>query len=78
MTIIRKERAIRIGDFELGVRQGHAGIGGADLADQQVPVRHILEAHCNDRLLTAVRQIDGLGALEDAVPVRRVNFLHDV
>ena len=70
--------AVRVGDFELGVRQGHAGVDRAHLADQQIAVREVFKVDSDDALLPIVRKVDGLGALEDAVPVRRVNFLHDV
>ena len=75
---VPNEGAVRVGDFELGVSQGHAGIDGAHLADQQIAVREVFKVDGDDALLPIVRKVDGLGALEDAVPVRRVNFLHDV
>ena len=75
---ITNEGAVRIGDLELCVGQGLAGIGGADLADEQIPVRHVFKADSDDTLLPAVRKIDGLGGLDDAVPVRRIHLLHDV
>ena len=75
---VPNEGAVRIGDFELCVGQGLAGIGSADLADQEVPVRHVFKADSDDALLPVVCQVDGLGGLDDAVPVRRIHLLHDV
>ena len=75
---VPNEGAVRIGDLELCVRQGHAGVGRAHLADQEVPVRHVFKADSDDTLLPVVCQVDGLGGLDDAVPVRRIHLLHDV
>ena len=75
---VPNEGAVRIGDLELCVRQGHAGVGRAHLADQEVPVRHVFKADSDDALLPVVCQVDGLGGLDDAVPVRRIHLLHDV
>ena len=69
---------VRIGDFELGVSQGHAGVDRAHLADEQIAVRHVLEADGDDTLFSAVRQVDGLGGLDDTVPVRGVYLLDHV
>ena len=70
--------AVRIGDFELSIRQGHAGVGRAHLTDEQIPVRHVFKADSDDTLLPVVCQVDGLGGLDDAVPLRRIHLLHDV
>ena len=52
---VADEGAVGIHDFELRIGQGHAGVGGADLADQQDAIRHIFEPHGDDTLLPAVR-----------------------
>lgn len=58
-------------------KAAEAGLS-ADLADQEVPVRHVFKADSDDALLPVVCQVDGLGGLDDAVPLRRIHLLHDV
>ena len=70
--------SVGIGDLELGVRQGYAGVDRAYLADEQIAVRHVLEADGNDALLPVVRQIDSLGGLDDAVSVRGVYLFNHI
>ena len=65
------QRPVRICDFELSVLQGDAGVGGADLADEQDAVRGVVEANRDNALSSAVGQIDGLGGVDDAVAIRR-------
>ena len=69
---------IGIHDLELGVGQGHAGVGGADLADQQDAVRRVVKTDGDNALLPAVRQIYHFRCVDNGIPVRRVYFLHDI
>ena len=75
---IANEGAVRVGNLELSVGQGHAGVDRAHLADEQIAVRHVLEADGDDTLFPVVRQVDGLGGLDDTVPVRGVYLLDHV
>ena len=72
------QRAVRVGDLEFRVGEGHAGVYGTDLADQQDAVRGVVKADGDNTLLTAVRQIDRFRGVDDAVPIGRVNLLHDI
>ena len=70
--------AVRVGDLEFRVGEGHTGVHGTDLADQQDAVRGVVKADGDHTLLTAVRQIDRFRGVDDAVPIGGVNLLHDI
>ena len=70
--------AVRVGDLEFRVGEGHAGVHGTDLADQQDAIRGVVKTDSDHTLLTAVRQIDRFGGVDDGVPIGRVNLLHDI
>ena len=70
--------AVRVGDLEFRVGECHAGVHGTDLADQQDAVRGVVKADGDNTLLTAVRQIDRFGCVDDGVPIGGVNLLHDI
>ena len=75
---VSNQGPIGIHDLELGVGQGHAGVGGADLADQQDAVRRVVKTDGDNALLPAVRQIYRFRCVDNGIPVRRVYFLHDI
>jgi len=58
-VVVADQGSVRIHDLKFRVRQGHTGVDGADLADQEDAVRHILKPHGNDALLSAVCQENG-------------------
>ena len=72
------QRTVRVGDLEFRVGEGHAGVHGTDLADQEDAIRGVVKADGDNTLLTTVRQIDCFGGVDDAVPIGRVNLLHDI
>ena len=75
---ITDERSVCIGDFELGVLEGDAGIDSADLADQQISVRRIVKADRDNALLTAVGQVYRFGGVDDGVPVGGIDLFDDI
>ena len=75
---VTDQRTVRVGDLEFRVGEGHTGVHGTDLADQQDAVRGVVKTDCDNTLLTAVRQIDRFRGVDDAVPIGRVNLLHDI
>ena len=75
---VANQGPVRIHDLKFRVGQGDTGVDGADLADQEDAVRHILKPHGNDALLSAVGQEDGFRGLDDAVPIRRVDFFQNI
>ena len=75
---VPNQRTVRVGDLEFRVGEGHAGVHGTDLADQQDAVWGVVKADGDNTLLTAVRQIDRFGGVDDAVPIGGVNLLHDI
>ena len=75
---VTDQRAVRVGDLKFRVGEGHAGVHGTDLADQQDAVRGVVKANGDHTLLTAVRQIDRFRGVDDGVPIGRVNLLHDI
>ena len=75
---VTDQRTVRVGDLEFRVGEGHAGVHGTDLADQQDAVRGVVKADGDHTLLTAVRQIDRFRGVDDAVPIGGVNLLHDI
>ena len=75
---IPDQRTVRVGDLEFRVGEGHAGVHGTDLANQQDAVRGVVKADGDNTLLTTVRQIDRFRGVDDGVPIGRVNLLHDI
>ena len=75
---IANQGPVRIRDFELGVLQGHAGIGGADLTDEQDAVRGVVEGDGDHVLLTLVGNVDGLGGVDDGVAICGADFLNNI
>ena len=69
---------VRVHDLELGVLEGHAGVGGADLPNEQDAVRGVVEGDRDHILLTLVGNIDRFRGIDNGVPVRRVDLLHDI
>ena len=75
---VSNQGTICVSDLELRILERDAGVDIADLADEQLPVRHILKSDGDDALLTAVCQKDCLGGLDDRVPICRVHLLQNV
>ncbi|CAN4002422.1 Stage 0 sporulation A-like protein, partial [Dysosmobacter welbionis] len=75
---VSDQRTVRVGDLEFRVGEGHAGVYGTDLADQQDAVRGVVKADGDNTLLTAVRQVDRFRCVDDGVPIGGVNLLHDI
>ena len=75
---VADQGAIRVGDLEFRIRQCDRGIDRTNLPDEQDTIRHILKPDGDDTLLTAVSQIDGLGALDDAVAIRWIDFFQNI
>ena len=71
------EGAVGVRHFELSARQRHAGVDGADLLDEQVAVRAVVEFHGDDVLVLA-GDVHRLGGGDDVVAVGRLDFLDDV
>ena len=71
------EGAVGVRHFELSARQRHAGVDGADLLDEQVAVRGVVEFHGDDVLVLA-GDVHRLGGGDDVVAVGRLDFLYDV
>ena len=84
--LVRAENAVRVANdssvcihnFELCIRKCDAGVDRAHLSYKQDAVRHILKAHSDYTLLTAICQVDGFRRLNDAVAVRRVHFFQNI
>lgn len=70
--------AVSVHNLELSILEGYAGVDGADLADEQIAVRHILKADGDNALLSVVRQINCFGGLDNGVPIRRIYLLQDI
>ena len=75
---VTDQRTVRVGDLEFRVGEGHTGVHGTDLADQENAVRGVVKADGDNTLLTAVRQIDRFRGVDDGVPIGGVNLLHDI
>ena len=75
---VSDQRTVRVGDLEFRVGEGHAGVHGTDLADQQDAIRGVVKADGDNTLLTAVRQVDRFRCVDDGVPIGGVNLLHDI
>ena len=75
---VSDQRTVRVGDLEFRVGEGHAGVYGTDLADQQDAVRRVVKTDGDNALLPAVRQIYRFRCVDNGIPVRRVYFLHDI
>ena len=71
------EGAVGVRHFELSARQGRARVDGADLLDEQVSVRGVVEFHSDDVLVLA-GDVHRLGGGDDVVAVGRLDFLYDV
>ena len=76
--IVPDQSAIRIHDLKLGILKSHTGIDRTNLTNQQISIRHILKPDGDNRLFSAVGQIDGFRRLDNAVAVRRVHFLQNI
>ena len=75
---VTDQRAVRVGDLEFRVGEGHTGVHGTDLADQEDAIRGVVKTDGDNTLLTTVRQIDRFRGVDDGVPIGGVNLLHDI
>ena len=75
---ITNQSSVRVGDLELGVLEGDAGVDGADLPDEEISVRRIIKGHSNDILHAVVRNVDRFRGIDDGIPISGVDLLHDI
>ena len=75
---VTDQSSVRVGDFELGVLEGNAGIYGTNLPDKEQSVRCVVKGDSDYILHAVVGDIDRFRGIDDRIPICGVNFLHDI
>ena len=75
---VTDEGPVGVHHLKLGVLKGDRGVDRADLTDEQDAVRGVVKGDGDHVLLTLIRDVDGLGGVDDGVAVRGADFLNNI